>query len=104
MSTYQMQTVPYDTTYAAPVYQDEQLNQSIISKLAETSLALAEHTALQGQLYAALTQPVMSNTAALAASEDYFNQIAPSGREEYRYIVQAYSRLAMRAVWTGGER
>lgn len=103
MSTYQMQTVPYGTTYAAPVYQDEGLNQSI-SKLAETSLALAEHTALQGQLYAALTKQVMSNTAALAMSEDYFNQIAPAGREDYRWIVQAYSRLAMRAVWTGGER
>lgn len=103
MSTYQMQTVPYGTTYAAPVYQDEQLNQSI-SKLAETSLALAEHTALQNQLLTALTKQVMSNTAALAMSEDYFNQIAPAAREDYRWIVQAYSRLAMRAVWTGGER
>ena len=103
MSTYQMQTVPYGTTYAAPVYQDEQLNQGI-SKLAETSLALAEHTALQNQLLTALTKQVMSNTAALAMSEEFFNQTAPAGREDYRFIVQAYSRLAMRAVWMGGER
>ena len=103
MSTYQMQTVPYGTTYAAPVYQDEGLNQSI-SKLAETSLALAEHTALQNQLLTALTKQVMSNTAALAMSEEYFCQVAPRGSEEYRWIVQAYSRLAMRAVWMGGER
>lgn len=103
MSTYQMQTVPYGTTYAAPVYQDEGLNQSI-SKLAETSLALAEHTALQNQLLTALTKQVMDNTAALAMSEEYFCQVAPRASEEYRWIVQAYSRLAMRAVWTGGER
>lgn len=103
MSNYQMQTIPYATPYAVPVYQDEALNQQV-SRLAETSLALAEHTALQSQLFAALTQQVMSNTAALAASEEYFNQIAPSGREEYRWIVQAYSRLAMKAIWTGGEQ
>lgn len=103
MSNYQMQTIPYATPYAAPVYQDEALNQQV-SRLAETSLALAEHTALQNQLYTALTQQVMSNTAALASSEEYFNQIAPSGREEYRFIVQAYSRLAMKAIWTGGEQ
>lgn len=102
MSNYQMQTIPYGTTYAAPVYQDEALNQNV-SKLAETSLALAEHAALQNQLYTALTKQVMSNTAALAMSEEYFDQIAPAGREEYRFIVQAYSRLAMKAVWTGGE-
>lgn len=103
MSNYQMQTIPYGITYAAPVYQDETLNQNV-SRLAETSLALAEHAALQNQLYTALTQQVMSNTAALAMSEEYFNQIAPAGREEYRFIVQAYSRLAMKAVWTGGEQ
>lgn len=103
MSTYQMQTVPYGTTYAAPVYQDEQLNQGI-SKLAATSLALAEHTALQGQLYAALTKQVMSNTAALAMSEDYFCQVAPRGSEEYRLIVETYAKLALKYVWTGGER
>lgn len=98
MSNYQMQTIPY----ATPVYQDEALNRSV-SKLAETSLALAEHTALQNQLYTALTKQVMSNTAALAASEEYLSQLVPGGREEYRFIVQAYSRLAMKAVWTGGE-
>lgn len=103
MSNYQMQTIPYATPYATPVYQDEALNQQV-SRLAETSLALAEHTSLQMQLYTALTQQVMSNTAALAASEEFFNQIAPAGREEYRFIVQAYSRLAMKAVWTGGEQ
>ncbi len=103
MSNYQMQTIPYGTTYAAPVYQDEALNQNV-SKLAETSLALAEHASLQMQLYTALTQQIMSNTAALAASEEYFSQITPSGREDYRFIVQAYSRLAMKAVWTGGEQ
>ena len=103
MSNYQMQTIPYGTTYAAPVYQDEALNQNV-SKLAETSLALAEHTSLQMQLYTALTKQVMDNTAALAASEEFFNQIAPAGHEEYRFIVQAYSRLAMKAIWAGGEQ
>lgn len=103
MSNYQMQTIPYGTTYAATVYQDEALNRQV-SRLAETSLVLAEHTALQSQLFAALTQTVMNNTAALAMSEEYFNQIAPAGREDYRWIVQAYSRLAMKAIWTGGEQ
>lgn len=98
MSNYQMQTVPQ----IIAVYQDEELNRQV-ARLSETTLALAEHTALQNQLYTALTKQVMNNTAALAASEDYFNQIAPSGREEYRLIVQAYARLAMKAVWTGGE-
>ena len=50
------------------------------------------------------TKQVMDNTAALAMSEEYFCQVAPRASEEYRWIVQAYSRLAMRAVWTGGER
>lgn len=100
MSNRQMQTMPYGTTFTAPMYQDEALNQQV-SRLAETSLALAEHTVLQMQLHTALTQQVMSNTAALAASEEYFCQIAPSGRDAYHFIVEAYSRLEMKAIWGG---
>lgn len=103
MNNYQMQTIPYGTMYAAPVYQDEGLNQSV-SRLAETSLALAEHTALQSQLFAALTQQVMNNTAALASQAAYLTQIAPSGSEEYQFLLKAYSRLAMKAIWAGGEQ
>ena len=43
----------------------------------------------------------MDNTAALATVEAYYNQIAPSGREEFRLIVQTYARLALMQIVGG---
>lgn len=98
-NNYQLQTMFSGNSYA-PAYQDKGVNETAIIT-AEASYALAEQAAFRDKLFSALTKQVLDNTAALATSEAYYNQIAPSGREEYRFILQAYARLAMEAVWGG---
>ena len=94
-NNYQLQTLQ-----AIPVARTEEVASSS-GRLAEITYALAENAAFTDRLKAALAKQVMDNTAALATVEAYYNQIAPSGREEFRLIVQTYARLALMQIVGG---
>ncbi len=72
------------------------------NNLAEISYALAEHTAFKDSLRAALSKQAMDNTAFLATAEEHYNKIAPHAREDLRFIVKVYARLAIAEI-VGGE-
>ncbi len=72
------------------------------SELADISFSLAERAAFNDKLKAALSKQVMDNTAALASTEAYYNQIAPTAKEEFHKIIQTYARMAMFEIWGGG--
>ena len=69
-----------------------------ISMVKDNSYALAETDAYSDLLRAALTKQAMDNTAVLAKFEEHYNNIAPSGSAEYRYIVQTYAKMAMERI------
>lgn len=94
-NNYQLQTLQ-----AIPVARTEEVTSSS-GRLAEITYALAENAAFTDRLKAALAKQAMDNTAALATVEAYYNQIAPSGREEFRLIVQTYARLALMQIVGG---
>jgi hypothetical protein len=64
-------------------------------RLAEITYALAENAALQIASRRRWPSRSWTTRQPLATVEDYYNQIAPSGREEFRLIVQTYARLAL---------
>ncbi len=66
-----------------------------IDNFSEASLSLAENSSFNIKLKAALCKQAMDNTAALATAEAFYNQIAPAGRDDYRLIVKAYTKLAI---------
>ena len=70
--------------------------------LAVNSYQLAELSAFRDKLTAARTFQALGNTAALAAMETYYNQIAPIGREEYRALVKSYVYTAALEIMGGG--
>lgn len=68
----------------------------------DSPYALAERSAFEDRLRAALAMQIMDNTASLASVENYYLRIAPGGANEYRKIVQAYTTLALLKL-IGGE-
>lgn len=64
--------------------------------------ANAELTALHDNLRGALAMQAMNHISALSAAEARCNQIAPSGKNEYRQIVRAYAYGAISEL-LGGE-
>jgi len=69
---------------------------------AERMCANAELTALHDNLRGALALQAMNHVSALSAAEARCNQIAPSGKNEYRQIVRAYAYGAISEL-LGGE-
>lgn len=69
---------------------------------AERAYELAELSSFRDNLRVALVKQVMDNTAMLATAEAACLQLAPSGKDEYRLIVQAYARMALTEI-AGGE-
>ncbi len=94
---YQLQT----TKTATPIIHTPEMMRSS-GELANISFALAEQAAFNDKLKAALTKQVMDNTAALTSTEAYYNQIAPTAKDDFRRIIQTYARMAMFEIW-GGE-
>ena len=68
----------------------------------DSPYALAERSAFEDRLRAALAKQIMDNTASLASIESYYLRIAPGGAEEYRKIVQTYTMLSLLKL-IGGE-
>ena len=68
---------------------------------AEETYALAELNSLRDKLRTALVKQAMDNTAMLAAVEATYNQLAPTGKDEYRLIVRAYARMALTEIIRG---
>ena len=64
----------------------------------DNAYALAATDAFCDLLRAGLSKQVMDNTAVLAKLEEQYNSIAPTGAAEYRFIVQAYTRMAMESI------
>ncbi len=96
-NNYQLQT----TKTTTPIIHTPEMMRSS-GELANISFALAEQTAFNDKLKAALTKQVMDNVAGLASTEAYYNQIAPTAKEDFRKIIQTYARMAMFEIW-GGE-
>lgn len=69
--------------------------------LAERACDMAELDAFRDKLRAALAKQAMDNTAILAMAEEHFIRLAPSGKEEYRLIVQTYARKALAEIIGG---
>lgn len=86
----------HDDSYTT---QENRLSLSVVT--AESLYVKAELAAFSDKLKASLTKQVLDNTAALASTGAYYNQIAPSGYEEYRYIVQQYAHAAMAQIMGG---
>lgn len=72
--------------------------------LAVNSYQLAELSAFRDKLNASVTLHALENTAALAARESYYLQIAPIAREEYRAIVKSYAYTAILEIMGGGRQ
>lgn len=70
--------------------------------LMQRTYEMAELDAFRDKLRAALAKQAMDNTAILAMAEEHFIRIAPSGKAEYRLIVQTYARKALAEI-LGGE-
>lgn len=70
--------------------------------LAQKTYAAAELDAFRDKLRATLAKQAMDNTAALAMAEEHFIHIAPSGKNEYRLIVETYAKKALMEI-VGGE-
>lgn len=70
--------------------------------LAQRTYELAEYDAFKDKLRAALAKQAMDNTAVLAMAEEHFIRIAPSGKKEYRLIVETYARKALAEI-VGGD-
>ena len=69
---------------------------------AQSTYALAERDAFKGRITAAMAKQIMDNVAALSSVESHYMKLAPGGAEQYRSIVQTYTRLALLRM-IGGE-
>lgn len=70
-------------------------------ELAESLYAKAELDAFRDTLRAGLAKQVLDHTAMLIAAEEKCLQIAPSGHEEYRTIIEAYVLRAAKEIVRG---
>ncbi|WP_129734823.1 hypothetical protein [Candidatus Nanosyncoccus alces] len=70
--------------------------------LAQRTYAAAELDAFRDQLRAALAKQAMDNTAVLSLAEEHFIRLAPTGKAEYRLIVETYARKALAEI-VGGD-
>lgn len=97
---YQLQ--PVQDAPVAPQSMTQSEPMALAYSLAETTYALAEYDAFRDKLKATLTKQTLDNVSALAATEAYYNQIAPGGRAEYRRIMEAYTDYASAMIREGG--
>ena len=88
---------PYAPSDVTIVSRREVNNNALI----QTTYELAEYNAFKDMLRAALAKQAMNNTAMLAMAEEYFIRIAPSGKAEYRLIVENYARKALAEILGG---
>ena len=66
--------------------------------LAKRTYEMAELDAFRDKLRASLCKQAMDNAAALATAEEQFIRTAPGGKDEYRLIVETYTRNALAEI------
>lgn len=94
--TYEIQPIP---AFSQRFPQEQSTGQ--IADVKENAYALAETGAYCDLLRVALAKQVMDNTAILATIEGHYLKTAPSGSNEYRYIVERYTKSAMGQIFGG---
>lgn len=84
---------PYESSGSVSV-----INRDSGLSAAEHTYALAQLDAFKDKLRAALAKQAMDNTAVLAIAEEHFIRLAPSGKKEYRMIVETYAKKALAEI------
>lgn len=84
--------------FAAPQTPPQEQWTEVVPETKDQAFALAATDAYADTLRAVLAKQAMDNTAVLAKFEEHYNSIAPCGGAEYRYIVEAYARMAIEYI------
>lgn len=76
-------------------------NTYMVNPKADNIYQLAELQSFQNTLNAALFKQCMDNTAVLARAEEFYIRSAPTGKSDYRRIVESYVAYSIAEIIGG---